>query len=748
MPLQEYEDYEEEYDQDPQYDYYYGDESDSESAKASTEAWANFLGPWVRAYDESRKTTPKQHKNSTNKVHKARKTVSDYNNITPRKPLSVIEEESAPQNYKAENNRTLKISLENPKREPTKYHSKITASQNYNDHEPRKTLSATDHFTTNPHAINTSTQAPKPNRELISKTDSLKMSIRHSKDRPNLKREPTKYHPKNSATQSSNHHGPKNTANQNYIQAPKQARHSKDKFNPKREPTKYHSTNATTHKYKAGKRTTLKISMENPKREQQHHQERNEPTKYHSKTTATQNFNQTPKHTPAPNGEPKSENQNFNHQVHALRKEESTTVPTKKSNYERQAQQAQNFKLKQAQQVINNNIDNDNDDDNDIESNPILNINSWTSSCESYPNNLQATTLNSSAFYVTAFARSQVKHMKPLCKKKKPPQFTILKSRASPPDSTLINDYVTFQNLAFEHAMVHSHMNPSTDTQPYRLLTMLLPKSSKQTSLKKRKASEVEVTHQEITTSSKHKSFPIPVPVPAVTSSWKRPNLFTGGFANAIPFLEFTLMNNSTIPIQKTKSANFQLAATTVLIRTLAYLAQPVIHINHLKRISTANRLLFLAIQAVPFVTPATETPFRSTGPGPPRNSINHQKRRATHHENAQQFSNPSSSVSPITRTTTCPYDTPKNLKTLPILCQPSHGSTHGNTDTSNAVLVSKNSTTVITPPPPHENNTVSTPQNSKVNANADFHPAETETQENPNKNLKGGHKCRSKLVT
>ena len=129
------------------------------------------------------------------------------------------------------------------------------------------------------------------------------------------------------------------------------------------------------------------------------------------------------------------------------------------------------------------------------------------------------------------------------------------------------------------------------------------------------------------------------------------------------------------------------------------------------------------------------------------RRTGDRQQRRATNHENAQQFSNPSSSVTPNTRTTTCPHDTPKNLTTLPILCPPLHGSTHGNTDTSNAVLVSTNSTKVITPPP-HENNTVSTPQKSKVNANADFHPAETETQEQPNKNLKGGHKCRSKLVT
>jgi len=808
MPLQEYEDYEEEYDQDPHYDdYYYDTESDS-----STDAWVNFLGPWAKAYDESRKTTtPKQqHNHSIKKVSKAR-------NITPRKTLSVIEEESA---------------IENPKREPTKYHPKTTRKEDSgefttNDNrapnlisenaslkrsirhstdrlnlkrEPTKYHSkntATTKYRSNPTAVQNYNQAPKhtpaPNGEprsdtlnynqespgefttndnrapnLISENASLKISIRHSTDRLNLKREPTKYHSKNTATPNSNQgqepqttHKHRKTAKPRKSSKPRQknsfpkptnnnqaptavlipnsdslkisVRHSKDRFNPKREPTKSHSTTTTTppessehaqnnkQRKAISKTDSLKISIRhskdrfNPKRE---------PTKYQSKTT--RNFNQHD------------------------RKEEPRT-PTK-------AQQAQNYKQKQAQQVslvlktpiditktkqntninesnIDNNNDNDNDtdndtikekDNNDVESNPIINIKSWTSSSETYPNNLQATPLNSSAFYVTAFAQSQVKHMKPRCKKKKPPQFTLLKSRASPPDSTLINDYVNFQNLAFEHAMVHSHMNPSTDNKPYRLLTMLLPKSSKQTSLKKRKASEVEVTHQEITTSSKHKSFPIPVPVPAVTSSWKRPNLFTGGFANVIPFLESTFMDNSTIPIQKTKSANFQLAATTVLIRTLAYLAQPVIRINHLNCISTANRLLFPAIQAVPFVPPATETPFRSTGPGPPHNSINH--------------------LCP-TRTTTCPYDTPKNPKTLPILCQPLHGSTHGNTDTSNAVLVSKNSTNVITPPP-HENNTVSTPQKSKVNANADFHPAETETQENPNKNLKGGHKYRSKLVT
>ena len=277
---------------------------------------------------------------------------------------------------------------------------------------------------------------------------------------------------------------------------------------------------------------------------------------------------------------------------------------------------------------------------------------STSTSCKTYPRNLQAMPLNSSAFYVTAFAQSQVKHMKPLCKKKKPPQFTLLKSRASPPDSTLINDYVTFQNLAFEHAMVHSHMNPSTDTKPYLLLTMLLPKSSKQTSLKKRKASEVEVTHQEVTTSSKHKSVPILVPVPAVTSSWKRPNLFTGGYANAIPLLESNLMDNAAILITKPKPP--KLLTTTMLIRTLAYLAQPAIHINHLSSISTADSLILPAIQSVPFATPATETPFWSTGPGPPRNSTIYLHL-------------------PITTTTTC--STTQNLQTSPILYQPSPGS-------------------------------------------------------------------------
>ena len=213
----------------------------------------------------------------------------------------------------------------------------------------------------------------------------------------------------------------------------------------------------------------------------------------------------------------------------------------------------------------------------------------------------------------------------------------------------------------------------------------------------------------------------------AIAPLWERPNLFTGGYANAIPFLESNLRDNSAIPTQNPNPPN-ALLAMTVLICTLAYLAQPAI------RISIANCLLFPAIQAVPFATPATETPFWSTGPGPPSNSIT--------------YLCPTTHGHPITTTTTCPYDTPKNLKTLPILCQPLHGSTHGNTDTSNAVLVSKNSTNVITPPPPHENNTVSTPQKSKVNANADFHPAETETQENPNKKMKGGHKCLSKLVT
>jgi len=302
--------------------------------------------------------------------------------------------------------------------------------------------------------------------------------------------------------------------------------------------------------------------------------------------------------------------------------------------------------------------------------------------------------------------------MKPLYKKKKPPQFTILKSRAPPPDSnTLINDYVKFQNLAFEHAMVHSHMNPLTDTQPYHLLTMLLPKSMKLTNQRKRKASDPDIIHREISAHSKAK----PIPVLAITPLWKRPNLFTRGYTNAIPFLEFHLMDKAAILIKNPKPP--KLLATAVLIRTQAYLAQPVIHINHLNSISTADSLLFPAIQAVQFATSANETPFWSTGPGPPRNSISY--------------------LCPTT-TTTCSSDTPQNLQTSPILYQPSPGSTHGNTDTSDAVLVSKNPTNVISPT--HKNHTVSTPRESKVNANAEFHTAETDTQENPNKNLKGGH--------
>jgi len=169
--------------------------------------------------------------------------------------------------------------------------------------------------------------------------------------------------------------------------------------------------------------------MGNPKRDPTNYEQKEE-----SRTNSLQTQNYKPKTTAI---------QNYNHQ----RQHQNRTLITNNITKPKQNINESNIDIDESD------FDNDNESDSDNDKNTIINIKSWTASCKNYPNNLQATPMNSSVFYVTAFARSQVKHMKPLCKKKKPPQFTLLKSRASPPDSTLINDYVKFQNLAFEHAL-------------------------------------------------------------------------------------------------------------------------------------------------------------------------------------------------------------------------------------------------------------------------------------------------------
>ena len=150
---------------------------------------------------------------------------------------------------------------------------------------------------------------------------------------------------------------------------------------------------------------------------------------------------------------------------------------------------------------------------------------------------------------------------------------------------------------------------------------MLLPKSSRQPNPKKRKAiTDLEAVPAEIKA---------PVHVPAIASLWKRPTQFSGGYANAIPFFEYHLIETSTIP--HLNPTIVSLLAATVLVHTLSTIAQSAICINHLNYIIiTAVSLSFPDINTVPLDTSAKETPFRSTGPGPPLCSRRSDKRKHT----------------------------------------------------------------------------------------------------------------------
>ena len=101
-------------------------------------------------------------------------------------------------------------------------------------------------------------------------------------------------------------------------------------------------------------------------------------------------------------------------------------------------------------------------------------------------------------------------------------------------------------------------------------------------------------------------------------SSWMRPNPFSGGYSNAIPFLEeFTQI--TTPLLQQSQPIIIPSNSVTVFIDTLVtILAQSVNCVTYPFVLFAAIQLSTPVIGAVPRNYFLKETPFQSTGPGPP----------------------------------------------------------------------------------------------------------------------------------
>ena len=151
---------------------------------------------------------------------------------------------------------------------------------------------------------------------------------------------------------------------------------------------------------------------------------------------------------------------------------------------------------------------------------------------------------------------------------------------------------------AFPHEYIHWH---PTILPPYNAP----PKILETTKPKEKKAiTDLEGVAADIKA---------PVPVPAIVLLWKRPTQFSGGYANAIPFLEYNLIETPTIP--QLNPTIVSLLAVSMLVYTLSTIAQSAICVNHLNHIIiTAVSLPFPdIINAVPFDTSAKETLTAST---------------------------------------------------------------------------------------------------------------------------------------
>jgi len=138
------------------------------------------------------------------------------------------------------------------------------------------------------------------------------------------------------------------------------------------------------------------------------------------------------------------------------------------------------------------------------------------------------------------------------------------------------------------------------------------------------------------------------VPPIQITPTWKRQTTFSAGYANAIPLLESIMTAFSALMTPQLQPTILLLAMAVPVSMLPTIIAQSAICINHLNyTIITTARLTFHVNTAVLLNTIAKETPFQTTGPGPPPPSINDSNGnidRAITQENAQQFRKLSSS--------------------------------------------------------------------------------------------------------
>ena len=133
---------------------------------------------------------------------------------------------------------------------------------------------------------------------------------------------------------------------------------------------------------------------------------------------------------------------------------------------------------------------------------------------------------------------------------------------------------------------------------------------------KKRKADYISAPN-DLHAVSPEKSIDNNKPLSA-PSSWTRPNHFSGGYGNAIPSLE-ELSQTTTHMLQQSHPVLFPSTSMTMFIPTLVtILAQSVDCITYSFVLIAANQLSTPVVSAVPVDSLLKETPFRSTGPGPP----------------------------------------------------------------------------------------------------------------------------------
>ena len=105
----------------------------------------------------------------------------------------------------------------------------------------------------------------------------------------------------------------------------------------------------------------------------------------------------------------------------------------------------------------------------------------------------------------------------------------------------------------------------------------------------------------------------------SVSSPWTRPNLFSGGYGNAFPSLEAITQTTTQILQQLQPIVLPSISATAFVHALVTLLANSVTCMTYFPYVLfAANQPSSLVVSAVPVDHLLKETPFRSTGPGPP----------------------------------------------------------------------------------------------------------------------------------